>query len=132
MKQINEMKKGLAMAACVLTLGLTGCATTTGTPSIESSMEKMGQEIGAAMKSTTMNEFSMHANAFRSNVVNASKNTYPGTAAEQTMYQEGIAKLTQGLNVVDAQIASGDLDAAKNALKALLPVRNQYHAVLKK
>jgi soluble cytochrome b562 len=129
---MNQINKGLAILACALTLGLTGCATTSGTPNIESSMEKMGEHIGAAMKSTNMNDFAMHAKAFRENIDHAGQNTYPGTASEQTMYREGIAKLAQGLYAVDAQIVAGDLDAAKNALKALLPVRNKYHAVLKK
>jgi len=129
---MNQINKSLAIVACALTLGLTGCATTSGAPNIESSMEKMGEHIGAAMKSANMNDFAMHAKAFRDNVDYASQNTYPGTASEQAMYREGIAKLVQGLNAVDTQIAKGDLEAAKNALKALLPVRNQYHAVLKK
>jgi soluble cytochrome b562 len=131
MKQLA--KKMWMTSACITALGLFGCAAQPlGTPSIESSMEKMGQSIGAAMKSTTMTEFSQNVKVFSDNAAHAAQNKYSGTAAEQALYVEGMLQLRAGINEVNRHVAANDLDSAKKALSALLPIRNKYHATLKK
>ena len=133
MKASTIQKNLAALLTGVSLLTLSACASAPmGTPSIKSAMQQMKNTHQAEMNSDNLADFKMHVAGFKKGTHDAALNRYRGTDAEQAMYAEGMKKLDAGLMLVEQNIASGNLTAAKAELNRLLEIRNQYHKVLKK
>lgn len=133
MNTTSIFKKTLLTGLCASMLALAGCASSGGQPhGIESSMEHMGHAFGGAMKSTTLEQFKTHFNAFEQSVAGAAAQTYNGTADERAQYAQGMKELQQGIADTKVALASNNLDTAKAAFGKLIPIQKRYHATLKK
>lgn len=58
-------------------------------------------------------------------VAQAKQGEYP--PEKQDIYLEGFNKLTVALNKIDTELAQGEFDAAKNTLKEVDSLREEYH-----
>lgn len=131
--------KSIALAGvCFAALGLTACAAPdlggSGAPAanIKLYMQGMGNAYKAAMNSTNMTDFSINAALFQTNLMNASRLTYNGTAAEQAAYQQGMLEMKVGLAELNTAMLSRDLARSKAALQKMAVIRDNYHPILKK
>jgi soluble cytochrome b562 len=97
---------------------------------IEVPMKKMRTAIREAMKAEDIASFKQQFEAFKQSALNASKQSYHGSANEQKTFQDGMKELQAGFAKVDAAIAAGNLEQAKAAFDELNQIKKQYHKKL--
>ncbi|PRP72070.1 hypothetical protein BUE93_02745 [Chromobacterium amazonense] len=94
---------------------------------VKSLMKNMKQEMQSALNSSSMPAFRQHFALLKSDVQQASKQSY---RSDQATYDKGIAQLQKELAVVEQNIQANNLQGAKDSLKNINKTKKHYHDLL--
>jgi len=122
----GRTRKTTPLVAIVL-LALLSAAPMVQAGPVKSLMKNMKQEVQSALNSNSMPEFSQHFTLLKSDVQQASKQSY---RSDQATYNEGIAQLEKELAVVEQNIQANNLQGAKDSLKSINKTKKHYHDLL--
>ncbi|MCE2571988.1 cytochrome b562 [Motilimonas eburnea] len=92
---------------------------------LEATMKKMKFEVSQAYKAQDMATFSNHIDSFSQLVSDAKRYSFPAERKEVSL--EGLNKVEQAVDLIQQDIAAGELDKAKQHLKTIDDLRKEYH-----
>lgn len=92
---------------------------------LHDSMESMGDAFKAMREANDLAEIQTQWSAFKEALAVAEAQTMGPD--EQPDFEQGMKELGELTQVVDAALASGQIDAVKEALKRMGEVRKEYH-----
>ncbi|WP_086981304.1 cytochrome b562 [Vibrio aphrogenes] len=92
---------------------------------LKATMKEMKLEFKQAAEAQTIDEMKAPVTKLKALVDNAKQGSYP--AEKQQVYLEGFNKLTVTLNSVESSLEAGQFDAAKQELRQVDELREEYH-----
>lgn len=120
----RRLKQSVVSAATFAAFGLMLVAPAVQAGELTSAMKSMSSAAKAAMSSTSIEEFAQYASRLESGAERARGQTF---SDDPSTYREGMNALQQGINEMNSAIRSGDLDAAKAALRNIRSIEKRYH-----
>lgn len=124
MLNISRIKQSVLSAAAIAAFGLMLASPVAQAGELKSAMKEMNGAAKAAMSSTSIEEFAQYASRLESGADRARGQTY---SDDPSTYRDGMNALQQGINEMNSAIRSGDLDAAKAALRNIRAIEKRYH-----
>ena len=95
---------------------------------LHESMEDMGDSFKAMRKLDSVEEIKAELDKFSANLDIASQQMVEPD--DQSTFDEGMKKLQEEMNTLYAALEADDLDAAKQSLKVLHDIHEDYHEKL--
>lgn len=92
---------------------------------LKATMKQMKVEFKQAAEATEIVRMQAAVDNLSDLVEQSKRGDYPPEKFD--LYFEGFTKLSQALDAVDAKLEQGDLDAAKQELRQIDALREEYH-----
>lgn len=116
----NEMRKLLPALALMLSANVYASDF-----DLKATMKQMKVEFKQAAEATEIVRMQAAVDNLSDLVEQSKRGDYPPEKFD--LYFEGFTKLSQALDAVDAKLEQGDLDAAKQELRQVDALREEYH-----
>ncbi len=95
-----------------------------GSKPLSAAMKTMGFNFKRSISAKTLDELQGYVDEFHAYAEKAKK---AGYSEDPEAFQTGVSELLTSLSSVQDAINAGDLDLAKNRMKALNDIKKQYH-----